>query len=71
VSNRFSRAMATRDAIRRAESRTFVIDTADERGIPAAAHCGTCGGAWQRPDDDPHADTLPAWARAHRCCHVL
>jgi hypothetical protein len=24
-----------------------------------------CGSVWHRPTDDPHADTLPQWARSH------
>jgi hypothetical protein len=45
---------------------TWIIDDAAD-GVPTAAHCERCDFAWERPDDDPHADTLPLTARRHRC----
>jgi hypothetical protein len=50
-----------------AEGPTFVIDQADLFGVPAEAHCSVCGWRWGRPADDPTAETLPRWARMHRC----
>jgi hypothetical protein len=45
---------------------TWIIDTAD-RGVPTAAHCERCNFGWERPDDDPQADTLAETARGHHC----
>ncbi|HEY2300799.1 MAG TPA: hypothetical protein VGH66_02850 [Acidimicrobiales bacterium] len=46
---------------------TWVIDTADgQTGVPLTAYCEVCGYRWERPDDDPSADTLPLTARGHR-----
>ena len=46
---------------------TWIIDEADtERGVPTRAHCERCGFAWERPENDDYADTLPLAARLHR-----
>jgi hypothetical protein len=45
---------------------TWVIDAAVD-GVPFLAHCEGCGFEWERPDNDPRADTLPLAARWHRC----
>lgn len=39
--------------------------TNPENGAPTRAEC-ECGWVWERPADDPHSDTLPDAARAHR-----
>jgi hypothetical protein len=46
---------------------TVELLTADPRGVPTEARCQTCGERWTRPADDPAADGLVQWARAHRC----
>ena len=42
-----------------------ITDTAN--GTPVEAACDQCGTTWRRPPHDPHADTLPEWARSHPC----
>jgi hypothetical protein len=46
---------------------TWILDDADDRGIPTRAHCKRCGFGWIRPDNDPNADTLTSVARWHSC----
>ncbi len=33
----------------------FVLDDADNHGVPISAHCSACGASWHRPTDDPYA----------------
>lgn len=42
----------------------ITITTADDRGVPTRAEC-PCGWTWERPADDPWADTLSSASRAH------
>lgn len=48
---------------------TFVLDDADDHGIPTVAHCDVCGGVWERPPGDSRADTLISYALEHRDAH--
>jgi hypothetical protein len=45
---------------------TWIIDSADERGVPTVAHCEECGFQWSRPAGDEQADSLPQTALYHR-----
>lgn len=45
---------------------TWVIDAADERGVPTRAYCDACGFGWRRPAGDDWADTLAKVALFHR-----
>jgi hypothetical protein len=44
---------------------TYVIEGADERGVPLAIRCDQCGWYCERADDDPDGDLLPVHAHHH------
>lgn len=49
-------------------SKHFVYRLTSEHRIRfVKAHCEGCGEVWHRPKDDEWANTLPEFARAHRC----
>jgi hypothetical protein len=48
-----------------------IASTATLDGVvtPVEAQCNICLGRWQRPDDDPGADSLADFAHHHAVAH--
>jgi hypothetical protein len=46
-----------------------IHESTGDGDVPAVARCTVCWERWQRPADDPDADTLTDFAIRHRTRH--
>jgi hypothetical protein len=51
------------------EQMSVKILAAAENGVPIQARCNVCLKRWERPDDDPTADSLADFAHQHAIVH--
>jgi hypothetical protein len=51
------------------EIRMTINVTAADHGVPTEAQCNVCLKRWERPDDDPAADSLADFAHQHAIVH--